>query len=61
VGGGVIAAGDLLLESARDAYARALPAGGHRPVAPIVAADMGNDAGIVGAAALARLDAARAR
>lgn len=61
VGGGVIAAGDLILESARDAYARALPAGGHRPVAPIVAADMGNDAGIVGAAALARMDAPEGR
>lgn len=61
VGGGVIAAGDLILESARDAYERALPAGGHRPLAPIVAADMGNDAGIVGAAALARLDAPKAR
>lgn len=55
IGGGVIAAGDLLLEPARTAYVRALPAEGHRPVAPIVAADMGNDAGIVGAAALARV------
>jgi glucokinase len=60
IGGGVIAAGDLILDAARDAYEKALPAGGHRPVAPIVAADMGNDAGIVGAAALARLDAPRA-
>ncbi len=60
VGGGVIEAGDLLLDTARDAYVRALPAEGHRPVAPIVAADMGNDAGIVGAAALARLDAPNA-
>jgi glucokinase len=59
VGGGVIGAGDLLLEPARVAYARALPAGGHRPIAPIVAADMGNDAGIVGAAALARIPAPR--
>jgi glucokinase len=54
IGGGVIAAGDLLLESARSAYEENLPALGHRPIAPIVAADMGNDAGIVGAAALAR-------
>jgi glucokinase len=61
IGGGVIAAGDLILDSARDAYERALPAGGHRPVAPIVAADMGNDAGIVGAAALARVGASRER
>src|SRR5690606_3021184 len=33
VGGGVIAAGELLLESARDAYEEHLPALGHRPVA----------------------------
>ncbi len=55
IGGGVIGAGDLLLEPARKAFIRALPAEGHRTVAPIVAADMGNDAGIVGAAALARV------
>ncbi|MFW2514428.1 ROK family glucokinase [Demequina sp. SO4-13] len=54
VGGGVIAAGDLMLAPARAAYEEHLPARGHRPVAPIVAAAMGNDAGIVGAAALAR-------
>jgi len=54
IGGGVIAAGDLLLASAREAFDEHLPARGHRPLAPIVAADMGNDAGIVGAAALAR-------
>ncbi|WP_084037871.1 ROK family glucokinase [Demequina sp. NBRC 110053] len=54
VGGGVIGAGELLLGPAREAYRENLPALGHRPVAPIVAAAMGNDAGIVGAAALAR-------
>ncbi len=54
VGGGVIDAGDLLVEPARTAYSENLPARGHRPIAPIVAAAMGNDAGIVGAAALAR-------
>jgi len=32
-----------------------LSARGHRPTAPIVAASMGNDAGMVGAAALARV------
>ncbi|MGC4174154.1 ROK family glucokinase [Demequina sp.] len=56
VGGGVIGAGDLLLDPARDAYASHLSAKGHRTTAPIVAASMGNDAGIVGAAALARLE-----
>ncbi|WP_084073221.1 ROK family glucokinase [Demequina sp. NBRC 110052] len=54
VGGGVVAAGDLLLEPARQAYAEHVPAQGLRPTTPIVAAEMGNDAGIVGAAALAR-------
>ncbi|MFV0634712.1 ROK family glucokinase [Demequina sp.] len=54
VGGGVIGAGEMLLAPARAAYAEHLPARGHRPVAPIIAAAMGNDAGIVGAAALAR-------
>jgi glucokinase len=56
VGGGVIAAGDLLLDPARDALASHLSAKGHRATAPIVAAAMGNDAGMVGAAALARLE-----
>lgn len=60
VGGGVIAAGELLLESARDAYARHVPANDYRPEVPIVAAHMGNDAGIVGAAALARTSLAAA-
>ena len=54
IGGGVIDAGDLILEPARAAFAQHLTARAHRPVPAIVAADMGNDAGIVGAAALAR-------
>ncbi|MCR6713232.1 MAG: ROK family glucokinase [Demequina sp.] len=56
VGGGVIGAGDLLLDPAREALSSHLSARGHRTQAPIVAAAMGNDAGIVGAAALARLE-----
>ena len=56
VGGGVIGAGDLLLDPARAAFLSHLSAVGHRTAAPIVAAAMGNDAGIVGAAALARLE-----
>ncbi|MGE5408009.1 MAG: ROK family protein, partial [Syntrophothermus sp.] len=54
VGGGVIAAGDLLLEPARhEVRTRAL-----RPMneTPIVAATLGNDAGMIGAAALARIE-----
>ncbi|MBT0994871.1 ROK family glucokinase [Cellulomonas sp. DKR-3] len=55
VGGGVAAAGDLLLVPARKGFADQLSARGHRPEASIVVASMGNDAGIVGAADLARL------
>lgn len=54
VGGGVSAAGDLLLDPAREAYAASLTARAHRSLAPFVLAGMGNRAGIVGAADLAR-------
>jgi glucokinase len=54
IGGGVIAAGDLLLEPARrELRARALPPMNRTPV---VAAQLGEDAGMVGAAALARIE-----
>jgi glucokinase len=56
VGGGAIAAGDLLLDPARDAFAVAVEAPEHRQAVPIVAASLGNEAGAIGAAALA-LDA----
>jgi len=59
VGGGVIAAGDLLLEPARsELAARAL-----RPMdrTPVVAAELGEDAGMIGAAAMARIELERAR
>ncbi|MGL4744966.1 MAG: ROK family protein, partial [Dermatophilaceae bacterium] len=54
VGGGVSAAGDLLLGPAREAFRRQLTGRGYRPEAAIVAAALGNDAGLVGAADLAR-------
>jgi glucokinase len=54
VGGGVMAAGDLLLEPARrELRERALPPMNRTPV---VAAEMGPDAGMIGAAAMARLE-----
>jgi glucokinase len=53
VGGGAIVAGDLLLEPARDAFHDAVEAPEVRPRVPLVAAELGNDAGAVGAAALA--------
>ena len=55
VGGGVGEAGDLLLEPAREAYAAALSAGSHRPHLEIMPAVLGNDAGLIGAADLARV------
>jgi glucokinase len=54
VGGGVSAAGDLLLQPARDAFSRNLTGRGYRPQATIVVAQLGNDAGLIGAADLAR-------
>lgn len=55
IGGGVGAAGDLLLGPARAAYLGQLSGRGFRPEARIELASLGNDAGIVGAADLARL------
>ncbi|MEX2106034.1 MAG: ROK family protein [Solirubrobacterales bacterium] len=54
IGGGVMAAGDLLLGPARrELRARAL-----RPMneIPVVAAELGPDAGMIGAAAMARIE-----
>ena len=54
VGGGVIEAGDLLLEPVRRSYAESLAQRGALPVAEIRPAELGNTAGVVGAADLAR-------
>jgi glucokinase len=54
IGGGVSAAGELLLGSARETFKRQLAGRGYRPEASIVAAQLGNDAGLIGAADLAR-------
>jgi glucokinase len=56
IGGGVSVAGDLLLAPAREMFARTLTGRGFRPVAPIVLAELGPEAGLVGAADLARRD-----
>ena len=55
IGGGVSEAGDLLLDPARAAFERALTGRGYRPLADIRVAQLGEDAGIVGAADLARV------
>jgi glucokinase len=57
IGGGVSAAGDMLLEPARATFARQLTGRGYRPEARIVAAELRNDAGLIGAADLARVGA----
>ena len=58
VGGGVSDAGELLLRPAREAFRRTLTGRGYRPEAGIVRADLGPEAGLVGAADLARRDLA---
>jgi glucokinase len=55
VGGGVADAGELLLDPTRAAFAEKLTGSSYRPHAPIVHAALGNEAGLVGAADLARL------
>jgi glucokinase len=54
IGGGVSAAGDLLLEPTRHAFARTLTGRGFRTPARIELAHFRNDAGLIGAADLAR-------
>jgi glucokinase len=54
IGGGVSAAGDLLLEPATTMFRRSLTGRGYRPQARIVLAQLGNEAGLIGAADLAR-------
>jgi glucokinase len=57
VGGGVMAAGDLLLDPARrELQARALTPMNRTPVVP---AELGADAGMIGAAAMARIELER--
>ncbi|WP_223162616.1 ROK family glucokinase [Nocardioides antri] len=54
IGGGVSEAGDLLLDPIRETFARQLPGRGYRPQAEIRGAILGNRAGVIGAADLAR-------
>jgi glucokinase len=54
IGGGVLAAGELLLDPARrELEARALPP---MKKTPVIAAELGPDAGMIGAAAMARIE-----
>lgn len=54
VGGGVSVAGDLLIDAARRTFREYVTAREHRPEPPIVQAQLGPDAGLIGAADLAR-------
>ncbi len=54
IGGGVSQAGELLLRPAREEFEHTLTGRGFRPQADIVLAHLGPDAGLVGAADLAR-------
>jgi glucokinase len=60
VGGGAVEAGELLLAPARRAYTDSVEGVDYRPEVPILAAALANDAGAVGAAALAWLEVGRA-
>ena len=56
IGGGVSQAGEqLLLDPARQTFAESLTGRGYRPLARIELAELGPDAGLVGAADIARL------
>ncbi|WP_159605679.1 ROK family protein, partial [Agromyces humi] len=54
-GGGVAVAGELLLAPIREAFFEHLPARGYHPEPDFVIAELVNDAGVVGAADLARV------
>jgi glucokinase len=56
-GGGVSVAGDRLLDPIRESYLAHLPARGYHPEPQFVVAELVNDAGVVGAADLARIHA----
>lgn len=57
IGGGVASAGEKLLQPIREAYQAYLPARGYHPEAEFATAQLVNDAGVVGAADLARIHA----
>jgi len=57
IGGGVAVAGYLLIDPIREAYLQHLPARGYHPEPEFLIAELVNDAGVVGAADLARIHA----
>ena len=55
IGGGVIDAGEILLKPTREALEQSMPFAGKHPYPEIIGAQLGNEAGLVGVADLARL------
>lgn len=55
IAGGVSDAGEILTAPARERYHRSLAGTGNRPFAEVVVATLGSDAGLIGAADLARV------
>lgn len=55
IGGGVIDAGEILLAPTRESIAKTMPFAGKHPYPDVIAAELGNEAGLVGVADLARL------
>ena len=53
IGGGVIDAGELLLDPTQKSLETNMPFAGKHPYPRLVSASLGNDAGLVGAANLA--------
>ncbi len=54
IGGGVVEAGDLLMVPTRAAIEKYMPFNGKHPAPKVLVAELGNDAGLVGVADLAR-------
>lgn len=54
IGGGVIEAGEILLKPTRESLERTMPFAGKHPYPTLIAAELGNEAGLVGVADLAR-------
>jgi glucokinase len=54
ISGGLVELGDTLLTPVRDAFARDIEGSDYRPMIPIVPAELGERAGVIGAAARAR-------
>ena len=55
IGGGLVEAGDVLLAPARAAFHGLVEGADHRPPVPIVAAQLGERAGVIGAAGRASM------